>query len=496
MNYELRKDPASAKSFLCQSDIVHEFPGPVDRAGHRFHLFPFKEEPDPFHAGILAQRIHHAVADQGLRFFSLLLNLRPETFAQVDQQGIPFRRDPEDIILPDRRGKRRGDTVFLFRRVRPVHQGAHLCPQAVHGAPCHRAFTFAQDPVPLKVHRNAAHQERFHGGARHQSTQCSHSVEPFGLQFRDRLVAGSDANRRNARDKSRHRIGHGRGKTGQVCLSFRQQRFRVLPEGQRQHTGAVRQVSGDRFMDQQPLQVREMLSAGHAPADVAYSADQPRSQLLRRLGCPVDQRLALLQAHPSLLEDRYALMLAYVSLLNQSGQYEKALSLLMTYTFHVWEGGEGKVADEYKTALFALAERALAEGKAEEAIRYAERTLTYPDNLGEGKLDNVPDNRAYYLMGCGCRQLGDAARAEEYFRLAASGSPMPEPVRYYNDQPSDYIYWQGLAFHALGNDEMAKKSFHQLIAFGERHIFDVVGYDFFASSIMFLSSSTGKLSTQ
>ena len=208
-----------------------------------------------------------------------------------------------------------------------------------------------------------------------------------------------------------------------------------------------------------------------------------QDQLLRRLGCPVDQRLALLQAHPSLLEDRYALMLAYVSLLNQSGQYEKALSLLMTYTFHVWEGGEGKVADEYKTALFALAERALAEGKAEEAIRYAERTLTYPDNLGEGKLDNVPDNRAYYLMGCGCRQLGDAARAEEYFRLAASGSPMPEPVRYYNDQPSDYIYWQGLAFHALGNDEMAKKSFHQLIAFGERHIFDVVGYDFFAVSM-------------
>ena len=86
-------------------------------------------------------------------------------------------------------------------------------------------------------------------------------------------------------------------------------------------------------------------------------------------------------------------------------------------------------------------------------------------------------------MGCGCRQLGDAARAEEYFRLAASGSPMPEPVRYYNDQPSDYIYYQGLAFAALGDTEKAKKSFHQLIIFGERHIFDQVGYDFFAVSM-------------
>ena len=60
---------------------------------------------------------------------------------------------------------------------------------------------------------------------------------------------------------------------------------------------------------------------------------------------------------------------------------------------------------------------------------------------------------------------------------------MPESVRYYNDQPSDYIYYQGLALHALGLDDKAKKSFHQLIIFGERHQFDKVGYDFFAVSM-------------
>ena len=79
--------------------------------------------------------------------------------------------------------------------------------------------------------------------------------------------------------------------------------------------------------------------------------------------------------------------------------------------------------------------------------------------------------------------LGDEAKAKEYFTLATQGSQVPEPVRYYNDQPSDYIYWQGLAFHALGDDEKARKSFHQLIIFGERHIFDQVGYDFFAVSM-------------
>ncbi len=208
-----------------------------------------------------------------------------------------------------------------------------------------------------------------------------------------------------------------------------------------------------------------------------------QEQLLKRLERPVKERLAILEAHQNILPDRYALMLAYISLLNQDGQYEKALNLMTHYTFHVWEGGEGKVADEYKTALFALAEKALADGKPEEALAYAERTLSYPDNLGEGKLDNVPDNQAYYLMGRAYRVLGNETKAKDCFEKATRGSQTPEPVRYYNDQPSDYIYYQGLAFAALGNREMAQKSFHQLIIFGERHISDKVGYDFFAVSM-------------
>ena len=208
-----------------------------------------------------------------------------------------------------------------------------------------------------------------------------------------------------------------------------------------------------------------------------------QEQLLKRLDRPVKERLDILEARRDLLPDRYALMLAWISLLNRDSQHEKALELLMNYTFHVWEGGEGKVADEYKNALFALAEKALSAGRAEEAVALASRTLSYPANLGEGKLDNVPDNRAYYCMGRAYRLLGNQSKAAECFTRASEGSQVPEPVRYYNDQPSDYIYYQGLAFHELGNDESAKKSFHQLIIFGERHLFDKVDYDFFAVSM-------------
>ena len=54
---------------------------------------------------------------------------------------------------------------------------------------------------------------------------------------------------------------------------------------------------------------------------------------------------------------------------------------------------------------------------------------------------------------------------------------------YYNDQPSDYIYYQGLALLALGKEAAARKSFHQLILYGEKHIFDKAAYNFFAVSL-------------
>lgn len=54
---------------------------------------------------------------------------------------------------------------------------------------------------------------------------------------------------------------------------------------------------------------------------------------------------------------------------------------------------------------------------------------------------------------------------------------------YYNDQPSDTILYQGFANEELGDMAAAKKCYHQLLAFGEKHLFDDVSYDYFAVSL-------------
>ena len=87
------------------------------------------------------------------------------------------------------------------------------------------------------------------------------------------------------------------------------------------------------------------------------------------------------------------------------------------------------------------------------------------------------------MRGCAYRKLGQETAVRKYFAKTTEGFSTPEVSRCYNDQSSGYIYYQGLVFHALDADEKAKKSFHQLIIFGERHIFDRVEDDFFAVSL-------------
>ena len=206
-------------------------------------------------------------------------------------------------------------------------------------------------------------------------------------------------------------------------------------------------------------------------------------QLAAKLNTSNEKRLAVLAEHKEIIMKRDDLCLRYITMLNCIGNYDEALDMIKSCRFHPWEGGEGKVAAQYKFALTQKAILLLKENKAEMALPLLQATITYPENLGEGKLPNVPDNEAYYYMGRAYQMLHEEEKAKEAFLMAASGPQKPEPVLYYNDQPSDFIFYQGLANEALGNTSAALRAYHQLIIYGEKHVFDKVGYDFFAVSL-------------
>src|SRR6266566_5557319 len=214
-------------------------------------------------------------------------------------------------------------------------------------------------------------------------------------------------------------------------------------------------------------------------ARVLYELDH----LYKKVGYAPEKRLANLESHWDLVMARDDLYLEYISLLNTVKQYEKALALLAGRTFHPWEGGEGKVTGQYVFTHIELGKRYLSAQQCQEAVEVLQKALIYPQNLGEGKLTGAQENNIHYYLGCAYACLGLTEKATDYFQAASFGLEEPASVMFYNDQPPDMIFFQGLAWLKLGDANKARSRFNKLIDYGEQHLFDKVKIDYFAVSL-------------
>ena len=159
--------------------------------------------------------------------------------------------------------------------------------------------------------------------------------------------------------------------------------------------------------------VRGDADAALAAFDHAQAADPQdgrilyeRDQLWKRTGVSPSQRLVELLRHADLVALRDDLSVEVATLYNQTGKPEQALAGLLSRNFQPWEGGEGLVLGQFVRASLLLARRAVATGKAAEAIMHLEAALSPPQSLGEARhlLANKSDiEYALGLLRC-CRQ--------------------------------------------------------------------------------------------
>ena len=222
----------------------------------------------------------------------------------------------------------------------------------------------------------------------------------------------------------------------------------------------------------------------------AFELDQTDSrifmeldQLYKKMGRAHAERLTFLEAHLELVAQRDDLCIERITLYNQLGNYEKARELIAARKFHPWEGGEGKVTGQYILCRVELAKKAIKEKRYLEAISLLKETDHYPHNLGEGKLINAEENEVDYYKGIAYQKLGNEAESIKYLMKATQGSSEPQQAFYYNDQQPDKIFYQGLAWRALGEESKARSRFNKLIDHGKKHLFDECKIDYFAVSL-------------
>ena len=218
-------------------------------------------------------------------------------------------------------------------------------------------------------------------------------------------------------------------------------------------------------------------------------------QLYKRLQKPHQFRLDNLQKYPELISQRDDLVLEEITLLNQVGRYQEALTKLDAHLFHPWEGGEGKVSGQYQIARVELAKIAIKDNDADKAVTLLEQCLEYPHHLGEGKLYGAQENDFYYFLGVAYELKAEAnsslftlhsslkAKARQCWEEATKGPQEPAAAMYYNDAKPDKIFYQGLALRKLGRDGEANGRFYKLVNYGKQHFFEHIIMDYFAVSL-------------
>lgn len=222
----------------------------------------------------------------------------------------------------------------------------------------------------------------------------------------------------------------------------------------------------------------------------AVALDPDNARFLFELDClaklngvSVAARLARLESCQNVVFKRDDLTAELLSLWHANAQWSQVAEVLRTRVFHPWEGGEGKVTGQYLLNQMHRALAAMDCGEPGQAAELLRQALHYPHNLSEGRLPGQTDNDIWYLLGLCAQQQGDRTEAQRCFTLATHGDATLDAGRYYNDQPVDYLFWQGMARRALGDEAQAMAHFQRFHDWVTAQRNAVPETDFFAVSL-------------
>jgi len=192
-------------------------------------------------------------------------------------------------------------------------------------------------------------------------------------------------------------------------------------------------------------------------------------QLYEAARVPMENRLELLEKNHDAVARRDDSLTREILLLVQSGKYDRAINLLSSHHFHVWEGGGG-IYSVFVEVQLLRGQKFLEDGNFRAALKDFEAALAYPANLDVAEPSSGGGSaKIYFLIGSAKEALGEKGEARAAYEKAAG-------FRHGWSEPS---YYQALALRKLGRDAEAAKIFDGLIRFAGERLKSAPAMDFF-----------------
>ena len=176
---------------------------------------------------------------------------------------------------------------------------------------------------------------------------------------------------------------------------------------------AYREVKGDLRKAEEAL--REAAARKPSHQRVYLELDD----VLRAMRADPRERLAVLDAAPAEVQRRSLIAAQQILACVELAQWDRAISLLTTHSFHRWEA-EFRMRGLYVDACLGRGSERLDRGDLAGARVDFETALEYPTNLRIGKPAQTEDSRPQWCAGLVCELLGDAAAATRHWEAAAA----------------------------------------------------------------------------
>ena len=184
------------------------------------------------------------------------------------------------------------------------------------------------------------------------------------------------------------------------------------------------------------------------------------TQMYVSLNLPLEERIALFEKYGYLVNKRDDCTLNYSVLCTVAGDYKKAKEILMSHTFHTYEGGEGNLTAHHAWLQYLVGKELYDAGKYEKAKAEFIAGLTFPMNYGEEKNYFVNDAPLYSMIAACDKKLGLTDEADEYLALSDTTK----------GAPTIHTYFQCKALEEVGNNARAAYLSDALIAMGEKRV--------------------------
>ena len=201
---------------------------------------------------------------------------------------------------------------------------------------------------------------------------------------------------------------------------------------QRDHGLALRNLgfAYGRIPEKRELAVKRYKAAIEADsANVACFLELDK--LSEKMNRDAAKRLAFMESHLATVQKNDPTVLRLAYLYNETGQYDKALAILTTRRFHVWEGAAA-LHQPFVDACLLRGLTTLASGNGAEALRDFRLADTYPENLQAGRPGDAGQGpKIYYYTAMAYRAMGKTKQAEAALRKALKGRVANGEMNYY-----------------------------------------------------------------